>query len=74
MTKPVFTEAEFENLKPQFEAILKRLACEARDEARALAYAKIEVLRDEARAKAERSKDSFDQAKWEALSDALAVL
>lgn len=34
----------------------------------------VERLRDEARAKAEASKRPEDLAKWEALSDALAVI
>ncbi len=68
------TAEAFEILRPQIEPILNRLAFEAKEEARTLARAKVEKLRDEARAKAERTMDLFDQAKWEALSDALAVL
>ena len=34
----------------------------------------LERLRDEARAKAETTRHPEDQAKWEALSDALAVV
>jgi hypothetical protein len=34
----------------------------------------LERLRDEARDKARKTKDLEDQAKWEALSDALAVV